>query len=220
MTFGRGGEHGDWAHATYFRGENLALIKANVRPQVVFMGDSITALWSLEPAFRADSRRVQRGISGQTTQQMLVRFRSDVINLRPAIVHIMAGINDVACTTGGVTQDFEILGWFACMVELALTHRIKVILASVPAATAMPKTKVMKPGPRISNLNTSLKRYAEQMRIVYADYWSVLVSPENGLRAEFAQNPSHPNAAGFAAMEPIFVAALEQTLSAAPIPMP
>jgi lysophospholipase L1-like esterase len=216
MAFG--GEHGDWALVGNFRAENAALIGAKIQPRVVFIGDSITALWSLEPSFNADPRRVQRGISGQTTQQMLIRFRSDVINLRPAVVHIMGGLNDVANTTGGLSQDFEILGWFACMVELALAHNIKVILASVPAATAMPKTKVMKPGPRISKLNYSLKLYAEQMKIVYADYWSVLATPAGQIRPELARDTFHPNAAGFAAMEPTLLNAMERALAAAPTP--
>jgi lysophospholipase L1-like esterase len=146
---------------------------------------------------------------------MLIRFRGDVINLRPAVVHIMAGLNDVACTTGGLVQDFEILGWFACMVDLARVYNIKVILASVTAATAMPKTKVLKPGPRISALNSSLKQYAKEAGIIYADYWTALATPEGQLNPELARDTFHPNSAGFAAMEPILVDAMERALVSA-----
>ena len=127
------GENGDWAFIGRYRNANAELIGARIRPNVVFMGDSITEFWANQPDFARDSARVGRGISGQSSPQILLRFRTDVINLKPRVVHIMAGTNDIAENTGRETDE-EIEGYISNMVELAQLHGIKVALASIPPA--------------------------------------------------------------------------------------
>ena len=124
------GVNGDWAYVERYRAANQPLIANSAPKRVVFMGDSITEGWALQPFIKDNRNFVGRGISGQTAPQMLVRFRSDVIALKPAIVHIMAGTNDVAQNTGPETPQ-ETEGYIKSMVELALANKIKVVLASI-----------------------------------------------------------------------------------------
>lgn len=182
--------------------------------RVVFMGDSITASWADEPFFKDDPHLVDRGISGQTAPQMLLRFRTDVIALHPAVVHIMAGTNDVAENIGP-ERDVDIQNAIASMVELAIEHRIEVIVASIPPAKDIPWHPGLNPAPRIRRLNDWLKSYAATMHVAYLDYWPVLATDDGGMKADLSADGVHPNAEGYRRMQPLARAAIEQALHAA-----
>jgi lysophospholipase L1-like esterase len=153
------GENGDWAFIARYRNANAELIGARIRPNVVFIGDSITEFWANQLDFARDSGRVGRGISGQSSPQVLLRFRADVINLKPRVVHIMTGTNDIAENTGRETDE-EIEGYISNMVELAQLHGIKVVLASIPPAADFCWHTGLNPAPRIRALNNWLKTCA------------------------------------------------------------
>jgi lysophospholipase L1-like esterase len=205
------GKNGDWAFIGRYRNANAELIGARIRPDVVFIGDSITDFWGNQPDFARDSARVGRGIDGQTSPQMLVRFGTDVINLKPRVVHIMAGTNDIAENTGRETDE-EIEGYISNMVELAQGHGIKVVIASIPPAADFFWHKGLNPAPRIRALNNWLETYAMQHKLTYADYWSVLAAPDGGMRRDFSDDGVHPNVNGYRAMEPLAKAAITKAL--------
>lgn len=203
------GENGDWAFIGRYRDANLPLLAVADPKRVVFMGDSITQGWASQPFIRDNAHFAGRGISGQTTPQMLVRFRSDVVALKPAVVHIMAGTNDVAQNTGPSTPE-ETEGYIAGMVEIAEANGIKVVLASIPPALDFPWRKGLEPGPKIRALNAWLKAYATRKRIVYVDYWPAIATPEGGMKPEYSSDGVHPNALAYAAMAPLAQAAIER----------
>ena len=201
----------DWGQKCRYRRENAALPPASSH-RVVFLGDSITESWaSLEPDFFVNDL-LDRGISGQTTAQMLVRLRVDVLDLHPAAVHIMAGTNDVAGNTGP-TSLTDIQGNIASMVEQARAHGARVILASIPPAAAIPWRPQLQPMPAIAAMNEWLSRYAAREHLVYVDYYRVLSDGHGGLRADFSEDGVHPNAAGYAAMRPLASTAIRQALA-------
>jgi lysophospholipase L1-like esterase len=205
------GENGDWANINRYREANAPLL-ATVDPRrVVFMGDSITQGWAPQPFIKDNPHFVGRGISGQTTPQMLVRFRSDVLALKPAVVHIMAGTNDVAGNTGAETPD-EIEGYVAGMVEIAQAHGIKVVIASIPPALDFPWRPGLAPGPKIQALNAWLKSYAAQKHVLYVDYWPVIATPEGGMKPGYSGDGVHPNAQAYAAMAPLAQAAINRAM--------
>jgi lysophospholipase L1-like esterase len=204
-------ENGDWAFIGRYRNANAQLIGARIRPNVVFMGDSITEFWAKQPDFKRDSARVGRGISAQSSPQILLRFRADVINLKPRVVHIMAGTNDIAEATGRESDD-EIEGYISNMVELAQVHGIKVVLASIPPAADFPWHTGLNPAPRIRALNNWLKTYAMEQKLTYVDYWSVLSAPDGGMKRDFSDDGVHPNVNGYLAMEPLAEAAITKAL--------
>ncbi|MDB5691749.1 MAG: family lipase [Alphaproteobacteria bacterium] len=194
-----------------YREENAKLAPMPAAPRIVFMGDSIIEGWrSRVPAFFGPGR-IGRGISGQTTMQMLIRFRQDVIDLKPRVVHIMAGTNDVAGNLGPV-GDADIEANIRSMTELAQAHGIRVILASIPPAGDFPWRRGLDPGPRIERLNTWLRSYAARSGAVYADYWSA-VHDGIAFRAGLASDGVHPNEAGYAAMAPVAEAAIRKALA-------
>lgn len=203
------GVNGDWAFLERYRDANAALQPDDSR--VVFMGDSITELWARESFIADNPRFVGRGIGGQTTEQMLVRFRADVINLKPKLVHIMAGTNDVA-GNNGPESDNDIEGAIQSMVELALANHIKVVLASTPPAADFKWHPGLQPAGRIRDINTWLKAYAERAGVTYVDYWPALATDSGALKAELSMDGVHPNAAGFKAMQPIADAAIRAAL--------
>lgn len=170
--------------------------------QIVFMGDSITEDWArVHPEFFAPGM-VNRGIGGQTTSQMLIRFHADVIALRPEAVHIMAGTNDIAGNPGsagpqGYRDNIE------AMVDMAGANGIRVILASIPPALAFPWNPGARPAPQISEQNAWLRDYARRKGLTYIDYWSLLAAPDGAFRSALARDGVHPNRAGYAAIEPL-----------------
>jgi lysophospholipase L1-like esterase len=205
------GQDGDWAFIARYRDANRALITNPLPRRVVFMGDSITEGWALQPFIRDNPSFVGRGIAGQTAPQMLVRFRSDVIALKPAIVHVMAGTNDIARNTGPETPG-EIEGYVSSMVELALANRIQVVLASIPPAKDFYWHRDLEPAAQIRAMNDWLREYAASHGIGYVDYWSVMATADGAMKPEFSADGVHPNAAGYAAMRPLAEAAIARAL--------
>jgi lysophospholipase L1-like esterase len=205
--------HTDWADLGHYRAENAALPPPDVAvPRVVFMGDSITEFWKVrDPAFFAHPGYVDRGISGQTTPQMLVRFRADVIALRPTVVHIMGGTNDVAGNTGPESLE-TIENNLISMVDLARADHIRVILASVPPAADFWWKRGQQPAPRIAALNAWMQAYADREHLVYADYYAALNDGAGGMRADYSKDGVHPNPAGYAVMDALANAAIRQAL--------
>lgn len=204
----------DWGQQCRYRRENAALSPSS-RPRVVFLGDSITEGWnSLDPdLFVRDI--LDRGIGGQTTAQMLVRFRADVLDLRPHIVHIMGGTNDIAGNTGATSLAI-IQGNVMSMVEQARCHGITVILASIPPAAQFTWRQDIQPAKTIAAMNVWLRSYAKREHIVFVDYYSALADGRGGLKSALSDDGVHPNAAGYAVMRPLARAALEQALSSRP----
>ena len=204
----------DWANIARFKDANAKLAPpASGETRVVFMGNSITEGWiRTSPDYFATKPYVNRGISGQTTPQMLVRFRPDVINLKPALVVILAGTNDIAGNTGPSTLEM-ILDNLISMTELAKANKIKVVLSSVLPAFDYPWKPGMEPAPKIVKLNEMIKNYAEKNNIVYLDYFSAMVDERNGLKKELSGDGVHPNLAGYKIMEPLAEAAIKKALS-------
>ncbi len=205
----------DWPNVCRYRAANADLMKLpDGERQVVFMGDSITQNWGVaDPAYFTHGT-VNRGISGQTTPQMLARFRSDVIALKPRVVHIMAGVNDIAGNTGPVTLD-DIKGNLASMVELAQANNIRVVLSTVLPAGSFSWSPDTKPAPAIDKLNAWIRAYAAEKHLVLADYYPALALPDGSMRSEFSLDGVHPNKAGYRAMAPITEAAIKTALGPA-----
>ena len=187
----------DWAKLAAYRSANAQLAQAPLDAgRIVFMGDSITEFWT--PSFWSKSA-LNRGISGQTTPQMLLRFRADVIELQPASVVILAGTNDVAGNTGPATED-TIAGNIASMVELAQVHGIKVVLCAVLPANRFYWNPQIQPADTIVALNERLKDYAQRQRLVYVDYYTPMVDEKKGLKRAYSEDGVHPNEAGYKLM--------------------
>jgi lysophospholipase L1-like esterase len=210
----------DWPNLTRYREMNSALAPpAPGEPRVVFMGDSITDLWTQPRLGTFFDRKpyVGRGISGQTTPQMLLRFRADVIDLKPRVVVILAGTNDIAGNTGPMLDE-QIEGNIASMAELAQAHRIRVVLASImptsayhAAPNAEPQTS-RRPLARILAINDWIRRYATDHRHVYLDYFAAMVDEGGMLREDLSADDLHPNAKGYAIMGPLAEAAIRKAL--------
>jgi lysophospholipase L1-like esterase len=203
----------DFGQLCRYAAANRELLASHARVRVVFMGDSITDNWLKgDPSLWADGR-VDRGISGQTTPQMLVRFRQDVIDLHPEAVHIMAGTNDIAGNTGAATMA-TVEGNIRSMAELARAHGIKVILASIPPAAAFPWSPGKQPAPQIAALNTWLKSYAAKNGFTWVDYHSAMAGPDGGMKPGLSSDGVHPTPAGYAVMRPLTLAAIDRALGA------
>ncbi len=191
----------DWAWLCRYRSENAAIDPAHP-PRVVFMGDSITENWVSADRDLFTKGTLGRGISGQTSPQMLVRFWQDVIALHPRVVHIMAGTNDIAGNTGPTTPE-AYQNAVRAMVSLAKANRIAVVLASVPPSNRFEWSPAQKPAPWIARLNAWLKGFAALEGVVFADYHAALTGPEGELPAQYGPDGVHPNAAGYAVMRPV-----------------
>lgn len=179
-------------------------------PPAVFIGDSITWQWTRDgfhPIYFTTNGYVNKGISGNTTVQMLSRFQEDVIDLDPYCVVIEGGTNDIA-----QRSDEAILSYLKRMVEQAQQAGISVVLGSVPPSNYFPKLPDFHPEDRIISLNAMIKEYAASKGIPYADYYSVLVDGEKGLKAEYQKDSIHPNAAGYLAMEGVIQPILKSVL--------
>lgn len=204
------GENGDWAFFGRFREQNATLAADPSR--VVFFGDSITEGWSHLPFIAENAHYVARGIGGQTTLQLLVRFRADVIDLKPTLVHIMAGTNDVA-GNNGPESDTDIEEAIQSMVELALYHHIKVVLASIPPAIDFSWHPGLNPVARIRRLNEWIKSYAIRAGVGYVDYWPALATEDGAMKSRLSVDGVHPNARGYKAMQPLAAAAIQSSLA-------
>jgi lysophospholipase L1-like esterase len=189
----------DWPGICRFRAANEAAVGAHPPPRVVFMGDSITENWALADPVFFDQGNVNRGISGQTTAQMLVRFRSDVIALHPQVVHILGGTNDVAGNTGPTSAtDFE--NNIMSMVDIARANDIRVILGAIPPVASFNWRPQLKPVPTIKALNAWLRNYAAQKHIEFIDYYTALVGPAGEFRDDLGNDGVHPNRGGYRIM--------------------
>ena len=207
-----GGTLMDWAHLKKYEQSNSELKKINDPNRVVFMGNSITEGWSfLDKDFFINNPFVNRGIGGQTTPQMLIRFKPDVVNLNPKAVVILAGINDIAENTGPVTIE-NIAENIISMVEIAKANNIKVLICSTLPAIDFPWSPGMEPGPKVIKLNSILKNYCDSNNIPYVDYFSAMSDEKGGLKVpEYttADDLVHPNLAGYKVMGKIILKALE-----------
>ena len=211
----------DWAQLGRYRDQNRTLGQpAAGEPRVVFMGDSITDAWPQErfgDFFTKNKSYVGRGISGQTTPQMLIRFRPDVIDLQPKAVVILAGTNDIAGNTGPMSNE-DIQNNMMSMAELAKAHKIKVILSSIlptgnyhVGPSGVPQTQT-RPMDRIRAINDWMKKYAAAEGHTYLDYFSAMLDQSRLLRTELSGDDLHPNAQGYAIMAPLASAAIKQAL--------
>lgn len=199
----------DWANFGRYAEANKT-VKQPVK--AVFMGNSITEGWvGADPDFFTKNNYVGRGISGQVTSQMLVRFQSDVINLNPKAVVLLAGVNDIALNNGYISVE-HIFENIVSMAELAKQNRIKVVLCSVLPAHHFPWRPEVESIKQIKDLNEKVKSYAKENKIAYADYYTAMVDEIQGLNPKYQRDEVHPNLEGYKAMEQVIQKVLGKVL--------
>lgn len=203
-------QDGSWANYQRYADANAALTHA---PDVVFMGNSITDGWDdKHPEFFADNNFACRGISGQVTGQMVCRFYSDVINLKPKAVVILAGINDFAQNQGPI-DDIHVFENIMAMVDLAQQAGITPYVSSlIPCDTIPWNANIKNIAPRVVKFNDTLRKYAQSKGITYIDYYSALCTPDGALDSRYTTDGVHPTRAGYDIMEPIVLQALNSTV--------
>jgi lysophospholipase L1-like esterase len=205
----------DYANFLKYEAANDSLRQSNVSPGVVFIGNSITEAWvNMRPSFFDRNGFVGRGIGGQVSHQMLLRFQEDVINLHPKVVVILSGTNDLAQNSGRVTID-QIMSNIAAMATLAKSNNITVVLCSVLPAIAFPWFPEIAPAPLIITLNERIQQYAQANAIKYVDYYHAMVDDQGGLRVpEYTSDDDlvHPNVQGYKVMEEVLLKVLTTLL--------
>ena len=203
----------DWPNLNKYKKENNKLPTIqNQDKRVVFMGNSITEFWSdYSNFFKSNKNYINRGISGQTSPQMLLRFRQDVINLRANVVVILTGINDIAENTGPSTVEM-IKNNIISMTELAKINNIRVILCSVLPAEEFSWSPSIKPAKIVVELNEKIKSFANQNNVIYVDYFREMKNENDGMRSDLANDGIHPNKLGYSIMEPIIKKAIQKSL--------
>lgn len=203
----------DWANLNYYRKANTLLENpADNEDRIVFMGNSITEFWkTIHPDFFLGKSYINRGIGGQTTSQMLLRFRADVINLHPKVIVFLGGTNDIAGNTGNVTLDMIEDNIFS-MIELARANDIRVVLCSVLPVFDYPWSPGREPAEKIIELNKALRFYAETHDITFVDFHTPMKDERNGLRIELGEDGVHPNVSGYLIMEPLVEEAISKEL--------
>ena len=202
----------DWPNFGRFKDANETLkTKPADKERVVFMGNSITENWIKTYPDYFTGHFVNRGISGQTTPQMLIRFRADVVDLDPAVVVILAGTNDIAGNTGPSTLKM-IMDNLKSMTEIAQRNGIKVLLCSVLPAFDYSWRPGKEPNVKIPELNKMIKAYAQKNKITYVDFFSAMVDDRNGMKKELTRDGVHPVAAGYDIMQPIVEKAIKKAL--------
>ena len=204
----------DWINMKKYAEANKTLQSIPYdKNQIVFMGNSITEFWKqIDSSFFSKKEYVNRGISGETSSQMLLRFRQDVIDLRPALVVILAGINDIAENTGPISLD-DVMGNIKSMAELAGANKIHVVLCSVLPANTFPWRPDIKPADKVITLNAMIKSYADTHNIEYVDYYTAMVDNEKGLDKKYSKDGVHPVLSGYKIMEPLIEKAIAKALS-------
>ncbi|MDB4925263.1 SGNH/GDSL hydrolase family protein [Mucilaginibacter sp.] len=215
VTVAAEAQNRDWPNIKRFEQANSIIPSpAKGEKRVVYMGDSITDFWiNNDSTFFAGKPYYDRGISGQTTGQMLLRFREDVINLKPAVVVILAGINDIA-ENNGPSKLEDVMGNIISMAELAKINHIKVVLSSVLPAAAFPWRPTIDPKPKVKALNDMIKEYAQKNNFVYLDYFTTMVDENQGLPKNLAKDGVHPTLEGYKVMEPLAEKAIAEALKA------
>jgi acyl-CoA thioesterase-1 len=204
----------DWPNLGKYREDNARVAALPADPaRVVFLGDSITEFWSHGGTIFQRKPYLNRGISGQTTPQILLRFRQDVIDLKPAVVLILAGTNDIAGYTGPSTPEM-IEDNLASMAELGRANGISVVLCSVLPAFDYPWKPGLQPAEKIVSLNAWIRQYASAHHVAYLDYFGAMADGRHGMRKELSEDGVHPNSAGYAVMEPLAEQAISQALAA------
>jgi lysophospholipase L1-like esterase len=210
----------DWSFLAKYRDADKSLpAPSPSETRVVFMGDSITVGWGQKATATTADRGeffpgkayINRGISGQTTPQMLVRFRQDVIELTPKVVVLLGGTNDIAENTGKETLE-EILNNIASMSDLARANGIRVVLCSVLPASDFHWHRGLDPAPKIRELNSRIKEFATKNGLIFVDYYASLANSEGGLKAELSPDGVHPNRAGYEVMAPLVEAGIAEAL--------
>jgi lysophospholipase L1-like esterase len=208
----------DYGQLARYRDDNVKLSTTANENRVVFFGDSITDNWKLADYF-PNKPYINRGIGGQTTPQMLVRFREDVIALHPKVVVILAGTNDIAGNTGPMSNE-TIEANFVSFAQLARVNGVRLVFSSIlPVHNYTPKAQdfyAQRPGQRIIEVNKWLKDYCGKNKIVYLDYFSAVVDDKGLLKRELAEDGLHPNDAGYKIMAPLAEAAIAKALKEKP----
>jgi len=201
----------DFGDLCHYDAVNATLPAATAK-RVVFFGDSITEFWKARDGSLYTADVLDRGVSGQTTSQMLIRFNADVIDLHPRVVHIMAGTNDIAGNTGP-TRVAWIKANIRAMVQLAKANHIRVVLASIPPAAKFTWRPELKPIGSILTVNAWLRSYARDQGLIYVDYYSALDDGNHGFKAAWTLDGVHPNATGYAVMDPLAKRAIDQAMA-------
>jgi len=201
----------DWPNLAKYQEANSKIDVNSMETRIVFMGNSITEGWG-ERVFFKNPKYINRGISGQTTPQMLIRFRPDVVDLKPKVVVILAGINDIAGNTGPSTIKM-IANNIYSMAEIAIANDIKVILCSTLPAYDFPWSPGKEPAPKVIALNKMVKAYAEQNDIHYLDYFSAMVDDRNGMQKAYSYDEVHCTDAGYEVMEGLFEKAISEVIN-------
>lgn len=203
----------DFANLTRYKDENTNILSSKKKVDVVFMGNSITEGWvKSHPEFFSENNYTGRGISGQTTSQMLLRFQNDVVALHPKLVIINAGINDIAQNTGIYEPDFTFNN-IKAMADIAQKNGIKVIITSVLPAAEFPWRKEVTDVPqKVDALNKRLKQYADNNKLIFVDYNTAMRDSKGGMREGLSKDGIHPVPAGYAIMEPMIKNAINKTL--------
>lgn len=199
----------DWADLCVYQAENAALLARGQRPEVVFIGDSITQYWGFDTPALFGRPVLNRGVAGQNSAQVLVRFTPDAVALGPRIIHLMVGVNDVTGKRGPSRPD-DYRNNIKAMVKLVKAEGAIVILGLIPPANGDGADDRATTVPKIRALNAWLAQFGRAEGLIVADYWTPLAAADGSLRPEYAEDPLHPNAAGFARMTPVAQAALAE----------
>jgi lysophospholipase L1-like esterase len=197
----------DWPGLCRYVAENAQVSASGKRPKIIFLGDSITENWKLGDPSLFGQTVLDRGISGQTTPQILLRFYQDVVALRPRTVHIMAGVNDIMGNTGPTT-DATIVNNIRAMIDIANTNNIRVVLAAITPSKRFVARPELSLAARISAVNILLANLAKSRKIIWVDYAAVLGNGDGGLKDTLGNDGLHPNRDGYAAMRPLAEAAI------------
>ena len=201
----------DWAGFHVYAADNARLDSLNTKVQVVFYGNSITQIWNeIRPQFFTDNGFTGRGIGGQTSSELLVRMRQDVIDLHPHTVVIMCGVNDIAQNNGPISLEHT-MGNIISMCELARANHIRPILCSpLPARSFYWNPSITNAPQQIQVLKELIENYAHKQNILYVDYYSAMVDKDGGLKKGLSEDEVHPNDTGYQIMEPIILKALNK----------
>lgn len=206
---GRPEESRDWADLCFYRAENDALIRRNVNPHVVFLGDSITQYWSRFDPQLYSEQVLNRGLAGQASPQVLLRLQPDALALNPRVIHLMVGLNDVVGVRGWSRPD-DYRNNIEAMLTLAKAAGVTVIIGAIPPVKNDGWATGAHPAARIRELNGWLRSIAQRDGLVFADYWTAMAAPDGTMQRKLADDGAHPNAAGYAVMTPIARAAIAE----------